>query len=97
LSEYDGKHQSWRIIGAFTWSSLSFRGDSISLENILDVLHKAIFAGQASQYGGENAIGHTNPVTHETIGWNLFTHAAELPYSSRVFLQSLKQKRDCWN
>ena len=71
-------------MGAFTWSWLSFRGDLISLENILDVLHKAISAGQVSQYGGENAIGHTNPVTHETIGWNLFTHTTELLYSFRA-------------
>ncbi len=84
MSEYDGKHQSWRIIGAFNWFSLGSRGDLVSLENVLDVLHKAISAGQVSQYGGENAIGHTNPVTHETIGWNLFTHAAELPYSFRA-------------
>jgi hypothetical protein len=37
LSEYDGKHQLWRIIGAFTWSSPGFRGDLVSLENILGV------------------------------------------------------------
>ncbi len=79
-------------MGAFNWFSLGSRGDLVSLENVLDVLHKAISAGQASQYGGENAIGHTDPVTHETIGWNLFTYAAELLYSFRVFLQSVSSE-----
>ena len=48
------------------------------------MLHKAISAGEASQYGGENAIGHTDPVTHEAIGWNLFTYTTELLYSFRA-------------
>ncbi len=53
------------------------------------MLHNAISAGQVSLYAGANAIGHTNPVPREAIpreaiGGNLFTHAAELPYSFRA-------------
>jgi hypothetical protein len=39
---------------------------------------------QVKQYGRENGIGHTNPVTHEAIGWNLFIHTTGLLYSFRA-------------